>query len=127
MEKIMPIQYTINREEEIIEEYWTGTVTINDLRDYWRHYLAVPEVLNLRRTLVDMHEADIKFKGSELRSLVQAEVLPRLNGLDWKTAIVVLRPVQYGISRQYQVFAHSYSKDSIFFDYSEAKEWLLKL
>ena len=122
----MAIQYSINRNIGIIEERWTGIVTAKDLQEYWRHYLEDVEVMSLRRTLVDLRQATIEFMGSEFDALIRAEVLPRLKGLDWKTAIVVSHPVQYGISRQYQAFADTYSKDSIFYDYSEAKKWLLQ-
>ena len=50
--------------------------------------------------------------------------IPALNGRDWTTAIVVDRPVQFGVSRQYHVFAERYSKDCIFHDYDAALRWL---
>ncbi len=120
----MPIQYRIDRATGIIEETWSGTVTIGDLRDYWRGYLADPEVLQLRRTVADLRAADIAFTGAELDSLVGALVLPMLGDRDWRTAIVVGDPVQFGVGRQYQVFADRYSRDSIFDDPEKAKAWL---
>lgn len=121
----MPITYSIDRENRIIEEKWTGTVTREELADYWVRYLGDPEVLDIRRTLVDLRESDITFIGSEMENLVQSLVLPALKGRDWKTAIVVSEPLQFGVSRQYQVFAERYSKDAIFDDINEAKCWLL--
>jgi hypothetical protein len=122
----MPIQYSINRSLALIEERWTDTITIQTLKEYWLHYLADTEVMHIRKTLVDLRMANIKFIGRELDSLIRSDVVPRLKGLTWKTAIVVERPVQYGVSRQYQVFAELYSNDSIFYDYEKAIEWLLK-
>lgn len=121
----MPIHSTINRDVGIIEEAWIGAITIDDLKSYWQNYLLDPEVLGLRRILVDLRAAEIKFKGLELDDLVQQFVVPKLNGLDWKTAIVTDKPIQYGVSRQHQVFAERYSKDAIFYDYTEARAWLI--
>jgi hypothetical protein len=92
-----------------------------------KQYLEDPDVLAIRRTLVDLRQADILFKGSDLDSLIQSIVLPVLNGRDWKTAIVVEKPLQFGVSRQYQVFADRYSKDAIFYDLEEARNWLIRL
>ena len=123
----MPITYTIDREKNLITEVWTGKINAECLGAYWKRYLEDPHVLAIRRTLVDLRQADIFIMGSDLNDLIQSIVLPVLKGRDWKTAIVVEKPVQYGTSRQYQVFAHLYSKDAIFYDIEEARNWLVGL
>lgn len=120
----MPIQYQIDALTGIIEETWNGAVTIGDLRAYWTTYLADPEVLALRRTVADLRAAVIEFTGNELDDLVQSLVVPIVGDRVWKTAIVVSHPVQFGVGRQYQVFAGRYSHDSIFDDLHQAKAWL---
>lgn len=121
----MPISYTLDEENGFINEVWTGDIAASDLASYWRRYLADPEVLRIRRTLVDLRGCRILFKGVELSSLVESMVIPVLDGRDWKTAIVVGHPTQFGVSRQYQVFAESYSSDAIFSDPEDARRWLL--
>jgi hypothetical protein len=123
----MPITYTIDREKKLITEIWTGEVTAECLAAYWKRYLDDPEVLAIRRTLVDLRQADILFNGSDLQILIQNIVLPVLKGRDWKTAIVVEGSIQFGVSRQYQVFAELYSKDAIFSNIDEARHWLIGL
>jgi len=122
----MPITYTINREEKLITEVWTGEIQADDLEAYWKRYLEDPEVLEIRRTIVDLREAKILFKGSDLDILIKSIVLPALKGRDWKTAIVVGNSLQQGISRQYHVFADRYSKDAIFRNMEDARNWLNK-
>ena len=122
----MPITYTIDREKKLILETWTGEVSASDLAEYWKRYLGDTEVLPLRRTVVDMREAVIRFTGWEMDRLIKDIVLPALEGRDWKTAIVVKEPTQFGVSRQYQVFAQRYSKDSIFSTVEEARTWLAR-
>ena len=123
----MPITYSIDRENRVIEEKWMGTIDKDDLADYWKRYLEDPEVLDIRRTIVDLREAHILFTGHQMEALISSIVLRALKGRDWKTAIVVDTLVQFGVSRQYQVFADSYSKDAIFHNMDEARGWLLSL
>jgi hypothetical protein len=120
----MPITYTIDHDQKLILEVWTGEINAVDLAEYWKRYLADPNVLALRRTLVDLRQADIRFSGADLDALIRSIVHPILAGRDWKTAIVVDKPAQFGISRQYQVFADLYSKDAIFRSIEEARHWL---
>lgn len=120
----MPISYSIDREHRCIHETWTGVITAKDLGDYWRHILADPVVMVIRRTIVDLRECRILFSGEQLAELVESIVLPLLNGKNWRTAIVVGDPVQYEVSRQYHVLAESYSRDSVFSTPEAAMTWM---
>ena len=119
-----PISYSIDTSRDVIFEVWRGEVTAADLRRHWEAYFADPMAMGVRRTLVDLRDATIRFTGTELSSLVAVVALPRLKGLTWKTAIVVGQPVQFGVSRQYSVFAEGFSTDCIFADANEALRWL---
>ena len=122
----MPISYTIDHEQQIIVEVWTGDVSAADLATYWQRYLADATVMAIRRTLVDLRGCTITFSGEQLTHLIESIVTPILGGRAWRTAILVERPTQYGVSRQYQVFAERYSHDAIFHNYDEALCWLLQ-
>ena len=122
----MPITYRVDQDRDLIEEIWSGEVGAADLERYWIGYLADPKVMACRRTLVDLRHANIKFDGKQLAGLVDAIAVPRIGDLKWKTAIVVGEPVQFGVARQYQVFAEVYSTDAIFEDYDAALSWLLR-
>lgn len=121
----MPITYTIDREAKLITEVWDGEVDAKCLEEHWKQYLEEPEVLAIRRTIVDLRRAKIIFKGTVMDALIERIVMPALKGLTWKSAIVIDNSLQFGVSRQYQVFADRYSKDSIFTDIEEARNWLL--
>ena len=121
----MPISYVIDRQKGIIVETWTGDVFAEDLAEYWRGYLADPDVLSIRRTLVDLRRCRIRFTGAQLDGMVDGIVAPALKWRDWKTAIVADGPVQFGVARQYQVYAERYSFDAIFDDPESAVTWLL--
>jgi hypothetical protein len=121
----MPITYTIAPADGHLTETWTGRVTIDVLRDYWRVMLADPEAMRLRATLVDLRRAELALTGDELDDAIRDVALPMLQGRDWRTALVVADPIQFGVSRQYQVFASRYSNDAIFTDIDAARAWLL--
>ena len=120
----MPISYSIDTVHRIVRTVWTDTVTVADLRSHWLRYLDDAVVMALRRTLTDLRAADLQFSGEELYEVIRDVVVPRLEGIGWKTAILVAQPDQFGVSRQYQVFAQ-YSEDAIFHDEARALAWLL--
>lgn len=122
----MPITYTIDEAQGVIFETWTGEISSADLAEYWRRYLADPKVLALRRTLADIRGCNHQFTGEELDRLIHDLVIPVLKGRDWKTAIVAENGGQYGLSRQYQAFADSFSRDAIFSSPDEALAWLTR-
>jgi hypothetical protein len=120
----MPISYSIDRENRCIHETWTGVITASELGDYWRHFLADPVVMVIRRTVVDLRACRILFSGQQLAELVESVVLPLLHGMSWRTAIVVGDQTQYEITRQYHVLAESYSRDSVFSTPEAAIAWM---
>lgn len=124
MEATLPISYAIEAGARSILETWTGDVSASDLASFWTALLADPEVMDIRRTLVDLRECRITFTGKELSHLINTIVMPALDGRDWTSAILVSDPVQYGVSRQYNVFAEVFSNDAIFEDLDAARAWL---
>jgi len=122
----MPIHYVVRPQDEFVNVIWSGTITADDLRQSWSTILADPEVLRIGRTLTDLRDADLDFSGDELAQVVQDVALPVLTGRDWRAAILVRSPVQFGVSRQYQVFADAIGEDAVFFDPVAARDWLLQ-
>jgi len=120
----MPITYSIDPQLGVIFEKWSGDVLASDLASYWRSYLADPEVIAIRKTVVDLRDSNPRFTGAELADLINTIVLPVLAGREWVTAIVVGKPVHVGVSRQYQVFAERYSRDAIFEEPEQALVWV---
>ena len=120
----MAISYRVDKGAGIIEETWTGAISASVLARYWKQYMADAEVLRIRRTLVDLRECRITFSGAELSHLLNTIVLPALDGRDWISALLVSDPVQFGVSRQYNVFAERFSTDAIFHDRDAALKWL---
>ena len=122
----MPATYCVDHSRPLVFEVWTGDVTARDVKSLWEKYLADPQVMAIRKTLADLRQAHLRLSGLELMELIEKVAVPGLHGLDWRTAIVVARPDQYGFSRQFQVFAEVYNENSIFQDYDKALAWILE-
>jgi hypothetical protein len=120
----VPIAYTIDRENGCVIETWSGDVSARELAAHWRRYLADPDVMALRRTLVDLRHSHIVFTAAELSQLVERIVLPALHGMYWRTAIVLGDTDHFEMSRRYHLVAESYSQDSVFSTTEAALAWL---
>jgi hypothetical protein len=120
----MSITYSIDKTNNVILEVWDGEITRNMLSDYWNHYLSDPEVMAIRRTVVDLRKAKILFKALDMVDLIHTVVAPKLNGLHWRTAIVVKEIDQQVTSYIYQVFAGFYSRDQVFSTMESALQWI---
>ena len=120
----MPIAYSIDRENGCVVETWTGDITARDLTTHFRRFFADPEVLELRRSMVDLRHCRLVFTAAELSEIVSRIVMPALHGQRWRSAIVLGDPSHFEMSRQYHIFAASYSKDSVFSTPEAALAWL---
>lgn len=120
----MPIHYSIQPEEGLVEVVWSGTIDAGHLKTHWQTILTDPEARQLGKSLVDVRRATIGFRGHEMDDLLKSVALPLLGDLKWKSAIIVNNPVHYGVSRQYQVFAEGYNQNAIFHDPDAARAWL---
>ncbi len=122
----MPITYTVDRDQQLITEIWTGDIDSPLLGAYWTEYLKDPDVLKIRRTLVDLRQAVIRFNVYELSVLVGNVVLPVVYDKKWiwKTAIVVGNTAQFKVSQEYHALAQYYSEDAIFDTVEKARNWL---
>lgn len=121
----MPISWAVDPEKRIVFSTWVGDISIADLRKHWAAVLSDPQARAVARTVADLREATLNFSGAELMQAVHEVALPALAGLAWKNALVVARPDQYGVSRQFQVFSEAVSRDAIFEDPASAVQWVL--
>lgn len=121
----MPISYTIDHELGVIFATWQGEITADELARHWAVVFSDPGFKSVRRTLADVRAATIAFTGAELARLVDTLAAPAVGEAGWKAAIVVSQTAQFGMSRQFHVFAGLFSKDAIFFDRETALAWLL--
>ncbi len=121
----MPIDYVARPDEGFVDVVWAGTITAHDLRMSWSKILSDPTVLRIGRALTDIRDATLDFSGAELAEVVLTVAAPALKGREWRSAIIVHDPVQFGVSRQYEAFTAQFGEDAIFYDRDAARGWLL--
>lgn len=122
----MPIFHVIDGWRSYIAETWIGDIFADDLRSHWNSILKDEKNLLIRRTLVDVRAANLKFTDQELLSAIQSVVIPRLQERDWVVAIVVRDILQFKMSQYYQSYASDFSYDEVFSDAENARAWLLR-
>ena len=121
----VPITYAIDHERRVIFATWSGEVHREDVERHWLALMADPLAFSLRRSVADLRGAQLTFRGVEFAHLIQTIALPALAGRRWHTAVVADKPLQFGITRQYQALAEAYSRDAIFDNPEDALKWLL--
>ncbi len=122
----MPIDCIPRPDDGFVEVIWSARNTAVELSRRWSEILTDPEVLRIGRALTDVRQAELGFSGEELAEVVDTVAAPALRGHYWRAAIVVRSPVQFGVSRQFEVFAHQFGESGIFYDPAEARRWLLE-
>ena len=122
----MPIHYLVDGDLNIVFSTWSMEITAKTAASYYKQLLQDETAMNCGRSLADLRQADMKLTGAEFNEVIAKVVVPNLGSRTWRSAILVQKPDQFGGARQYDVFASGYSSNSIFYDYDEALEWLLK-
>jgi hypothetical protein len=120
----MPIAYEIDRRRGVIITTWAGPVTAQDLASHWKVLFSDPEAMQLRKSLADLRKSELQFKGTDLAGLLRTLVQPRLGKQKWTTALLVEHATQFGVARQYNVYAAPFSHDRIFHNSDLAMQWL---
>ena len=118
------ISYHVDAERRIIFEIWAGAIGVVELREHWAVFLADPEVLAVKRTMVDLRRCDIRFTGVEWMEELERFVIrdPVVSG--WITAIVAERSYIYGVARQFLLYTDNIINGQIFESVEPALIWL---
>ena len=122
----MPITYTVDQQQNVVLVTWQGNVTGDEYRAHLRTMLQDPDALRAGKSLTDLTQANVLLSGAELNAIGNAEAAPRLAGRQWKTAVLVSSPLNFGLARQYEMLSESESTDCVFLDYAAALAWLVK-
>lgn len=121
----MGIAYQVDSDRGLVLTTWDGPIRAADLQAHWSTFLEDLTVLCLRRSVADIRRARIMFTAIELHRLIRTVVTPRMDERGWRTGIVVADPLQFGVARQYGMYAWKYSTDQIFYDPELAAGWAL--
>lgn len=120
----MPIEYHVEATLGVVFERWTGVITARDVSEHLKALLSDKQALACRRSLADIRECEIQLSGTDVGAATKAIAEPALRGQAWTTAILVQRPVEYGLARQFQALTDTFITTAVFTDESAAREWI---
>jgi hypothetical protein len=120
--------FTLRVDEElrVVFVKAAGAVTARDLCLNWLELIENPLTSALRRTLVDLRDADISIDLQDLHLLIEQLVRPRIGDTIWTAALIVGNPSSREMAQNFQLLAQSFSRDRVFEDEERALEWLLR-
>ena len=104
-----------------------GLVDIGELTEYLKNIYNSPDIDLEINVFWNLQEADLSsVSAEEVRSFAEFVGRHRGKGGRGKTALVVSRDLEYGMSRMYQVLMkiQASADITIFQDINEAKEWM---
>ena len=119
----VPISYSFDRESEIATVICTGVLTYEDITAHWAEIYSDAHVLDGGRVLIDMREAKVEITKPEFVKLATEE-WPAKATAKLVMAVIVATPEQFDTARQFQLLAREGSPHQVFFDESDAREWL---
>ncbi|MCD4690073.1 STAS/SEC14 domain-containing protein [bacterium] len=122
----MTLSYRIDVEHRAVFVTGTGVIRADDLREMTTKLDGDSEARDILVALADLREAELDFSVSELTSIAKwgGRLFPS-GGRGIRRAVVVSRPVHYGLVR---MFGHALApigqEVAPFKDIPSAREWL---
>lgn len=120
----MPIVYRVDQTTDVVHTTWTGRINAAVLAGHWQTFLADPAVLASGRVVADVRAAEVELNSADLRTLLDGVARSLLGARSLRVAIVVSGPVQFGLARQYMVFAEPIGPSHVFTDLDDAVAWV---
>lgn len=121
----MAISYTVDESRGLVFERWVGEITSRELADHWRTITKDMSAMSCIGSLADISECAFHVTSDELTSIINSILIPAIPSKSWKVAVVVSKPVQFGVARQYGAWTDDIHQMAIFSDPELAIEWLL--
>lgn len=120
----MGIGYQVDPDQGLTLTTWDGPIHAADLERHWTAFLADPAAMRLRQSVADIRRAQLLFTSVELHRMIRTIVTPKMDERGWRTGIVVADLVQYGVARQFGMYAWKFCREQIFYDPELAAAWV---
>ena len=122
----MGITYRVDAAQKIVFAEWTGIILAKDIAEYWARLVADEEAMACGRSITDVRNCEMKFKGEEMRVLANRILEPAFRGKNWRTAVIVEKNFQYGVARQQEMFSDTFMETRAFPTEAAANQWVLR-
>jgi hypothetical protein len=123
----MAITTKIDKESNLRLHNVTGALTLNELMAKLEEVYSEPDFTPEMNVIWDLREADLAlFTTADIRKVRNYVSKHWGTGKGNRAALVVLRDLDFGLSRMYEFFLESRtsSEVQVFRDYDKALEWI---
>ena len=121
----MALARSIDHERRFLRGTWSGVVAAADIIAAVDSLLADPEAWAVGRSLTDMRAAELELHPADINAALLGSIAPNFGQRQWRMALLVTTPLQYGICRQFLALTSSNFSGDVFYDEAAALTWLL--
>lgn len=122
------IQYTYNKDKELLSIDFTGTVNFLDINGIWGELDLIinPKVKHLR-AIIKMNCCESDLNPAHLQCIIDTQRIKHRQGVFYSIAIVCTKPVNTAMAMVYQNISNLLNMDvRVFSSISSAEKHLLK-
>ena len=117
----MPVEYVIHRELRLVVTTGRGRVTAEELVEHRERLLKDSDFDPTFNQFSDFSELErTNLQPNDVRAFAREQVFAPVS----RRALLVRRPHQFGVTRQYQAYHEDRSNVQVFYDRQEALDWL---
>lgn len=121
----MPITYEIDPELGLVFSQFEGYIRAQDLEEHWRRLLGDPAAPQRLALAAELGDSQLLVDGEDLQRLVRTVIEPLLGERRWRFAIIAPTPTQYGLAKQFMLFAEQCGDTETFRNADAAIAWLV--
>jgi hypothetical protein len=128
----MPVQHKIDDDAKLITTIWSGDANDKELSDaladYQQNIKSLPLYASYNEILDFSGASNLSLSSEGIKKLAYMSSMNDQPGVKTRLAIVVNKPIAYGLARMYQIYRSllpSGSKDvRVFKNYQDCLEWI---
>ena len=122
----MKVNTVVDKKAEVMIHTVTGKMTVEEIKSSYESVRSRPDFQENMNSIWDIRDADAsKFDSQDVIKVARYFETQTKNRAKYKTAVIVSRDLEYGLSKIYQVAAADLpAKIGIFNNLEEAKKWV---
>jgi hypothetical protein len=122
----MKVNTVVDKKAEAIIHTVTGEITYEGIKSSYESARSLPDFQENMNSIWDIRDADAsKFDSQDVIKTARYFETQTKNRTEYKTAVIVSRDLEHGVSKIYQVAAADLpAKIRVFNNLEEAKKWI---
>ena len=122
----MIVNTVVDKKASVMIYTVTGKMTVEEIKSSYESVRSYPDFQENMNSIWDIRGADAsKFDSQDVIKIARYFETQTKNRAEYKTAVIVSRDLEYGLSKIYQVAAADLpAKIGVFNNLEEAKKWV---